>query len=410
MRELSSSKIATFRFGSHRLVRPVLAFMLLSFSVSSTGCVNLNYPDPPPTNSATTPPASSSSGPSASSASSPSTSPSTSPNAPERSEYGIREALPVEPADETLAWNDLTRLARGHRLKGELPEANTRLAQAALQLQDLSPGNASRQAVFSQRARLARELIFTGEAEAGELLADELFAEADAGPAIGGASLIDLARDTIERRAAETERNFTEEEELRLLSLSFRSAQAGTATRSRVNLSFEVASLALHLDQIELARDAIDQAVLDARTTNPLDLDQAASLKVYKSRIALVQGDLETAEAAATGAQRIFENIESNASSKAVAEAALADVLTARGETDRALEIARAGQARSTEEKLFQHADRTILGSLARAEAAAGLIEDARRHYREALAIPIEDSALDERLEASLRREFEALN
>ncbi|MFK7894378.1 MAG: tetratricopeptide repeat protein [Myxococcota bacterium] len=324
--------------------------------------------------------------------------------------FGVPEVMPVQTPDESREWHDLTRSARGHRLRGEYLEANTQLAQAAFQLAARPAGNAARRAVFSQRARLARELFRSGEVETAELLAGELFAEAETGPAIGGASLMDLARDTIERRAKEAGTTFSEEEELSLLALSFRSAQTGTATRARVNLGFEVASLAFHIGQLELARDAIDQAVLDGRTTNPLDAEQEGSLKVYKSRIALAQGDLQTAEAAALAANRVFESMEGNASTRGVAEATLAVVYAEKGQTDQALELAQTAYARKNQSpKLYEHALRTITGSLARAEAAAGMRDEAKRHYREALAIPIENSALDERLAASIQREFDAL-
>lgn len=409
---------------------PPFAMLVLGLLLSPTGCATLNYPESEPvvfsspSSEATPPavdpaiPADPAPVPTNASRARPAPTPKALPSAAESAApapgtaYGIPEPLPVdETADESLEWHELTRLARAHRLQGEFVEANTRLRQAALQLDSLPPGSASRRAVFSQRARLARELFRAGETETAELLAGELFAEAEEGPAIGGASLIDLARDSIERRAQDAEGSFSEEEELSLLALAFRSSQTGTATRARVNLGFEVASLALHLGQVELARDAIDQAVLDARTTNPLDRDQEASLKVYKSRIALAQGDLRTAEAAAVAATRIFDELDANSSSRGVGEATLADVLTVKGETDRALELARGAYARRAEgSKLYDHALRTIIASLARAESAAGLTEEASRHYREALAIPVEKSALDERLSASIRREFDALD
>ena len=56
----------------------------------------------------------------------------------------------------------------------------------------------------------------------------------------------------------------------------------------------------------DLARRAIDRAVLDAQTVDPANKDQLASLKIFKARIALAQGDLLTAEASAASANRIF--------------------------------------------------------------------------------------------------------
>jgi len=84
-----------------------------------------------------------------------------------------------EPA---LTWSDLTRLAREHRVNGELDEARERLAQAAIQVRALPPTHARRRTVFGAQARLAIELADAGEIESADELANELLAEAEAEP------------------------------------------------------------------------------------------------------------------------------------------------------------------------------------------------------------------------------------
>lgn len=303
-------------------------------------------------------------------------------------------------SEPARSWRELSRLAREKVQDGELEAANELLAQAASQLADRRPTNTQRRTVFGLRARLAQDLAAQGKTEAADALADRLFEEARDNPALGDAALVALARATAARRHADAvEAGRTDDSQLPLLALAFDTAQSGTATRERLGLGFEVSGLALRAGELDLARRAIDQCVLDAQVIAPGDRVQAAALKVYKARIALAQRDLGTAEATAHAALKTFEEIDANGSNRGVAETTLAQVLAEKGELERGLELARTAYARlSNDEKLVVHARRQIAAGLARVERLAGDANAAGVHYREALTDPSDGSTLDDDL------------
>jgi hypothetical protein len=372
-----------------RVARPRLRPYALALATLGLACVSLSYPEPPPRPGAR---------PSATGASTARTA-----GAPAR-------ALDARPAeDEALGWSELTRLAREHRKRGELDEAERRLDQAARQLTDLPASRVERRTVFGMQARLARELAQAGELARADALADRLFALADAEPEIGGASLTLLARAVVARRS-QAEPPLSDEEKLRILGIALTTAQAGPASRERLQLAFEISQTARRAGHLELARRAIEQAQADARTLAPGDKNQAASIAVYRARIALAGDDLATAEAAAVTANRLFEEIDAPAAQRGVGEITLAQAIARRGETDKALLVARTAEARLTaDEPVSDHARRTILGGLARVEAIVGETESARQHYRAALDVPGMDSAADRELVRELGDELRAL-
>lgn len=290
-----------------------------------------------------------------------------------------------EPA---LSWSDLTRLAREHRRLGEFDEARERLAQAALQVQSLPPTNVQRRTVFGMQARMAIELADAGEIESADDLAGELFAEAEAEPELGGAALASLAVSVANRRPRESQ--------LSVLRIAFTAAQAGTASRNRLDLAFRVANEAYRDKDFGLARHAIDLALSDLQHIGPSKKGRIASFELFRSRIALEQGDFEAAEMSAITANQLFEEISASSAQRGVGEAALAEILANRGETERALVIARGAHARiDGEESLNDHPKRVILASLARVERSAGESASARAHFEEALAIPAVDLPWD---------------
>jgi tetratricopeptide (TPR) repeat protein len=294
------------------------------------------------------------------------------------------------------SWRELSRLARERTQEGKLDEANELLAQAALQLADRRPTNTRRRTVFGLRARLAQDLATNGQIEEADLLADELFEQVRREPTLGDTALVSLARATAERRTAAAREAGRDVSPLPLLALAFETARSDTADRDRLGLGFQVSGLALRAGDLDLARRAIDQAILDAQVVAPGDRLQAAALKVYKARIALAQRDLDTALAAARAAMTSFEEIKANASSRGVAETTLAQVLAEKGEIDRGLELARVAYARlSGSEALVVHARRQIIAGLARVERLAGEVQVAGSHYREALSDPPDGSSLD---------------
>ena len=346
------------------------SFLLLPFCVS---CLSLNYPiDPNQTSSA---------------------------NA--RAESSALEAL-LPQTEVALSWSDLTRLAREHRQRGELEEAGERLDQAALQVELLPPTHARRRTVFGMRARLAIALAEAGEIEAADELADTLFAEAGTAPDLGGAALISLALSVADRRPQESQ--------LRLLRIALTTAQAGTTSRSRMKLALRVAETAYAKD-LELARRAIDQAVLDAEHTGPSRRARIASLELFKSRIALAQSDLETAESSAIRANRLFDQISASPSERGIAEATLAEILAEKGDIDKALAIARSAYARiDGATPLEAHAERVILVAQARIRRSVGDSASARQHYERALEIAGLDTAADKDLVRRITQELQDLD
>ena len=358
-----------FRIGSSALA---LVFCL--------SCISLNYPEDPEDPS----------------------DPDRLPVANATAKHAEREAeTPViEPA---LSWSDLTRLAREHRQRGELEKARERLAQAALQVRPLAPTHARRRTVFGMQARLAMELAAAGKIEIADELADALLAEAEMAPELGRAALVSLALSVADRRQSESP--------LPLLRIALTTAQAGSTSRDRMNLAFHVAYEAYQEKDFALARRAIDQAIVDAQHVGPTKKERIASFELYKSRIALAQVDLETAEMSATAANRIFEEISADPSNRGVAEATLAEILAKKGEVEKALSIARGAHGRIGEdEPIEEHARRLILASLARVENIAGDSASARVHFEQALAIPTVDVSADLDLVEQLRIELQELD
>ena len=305
-----------------------------------------------------------------------------------------------EPVEETArSWRELTRLARENAQTGKYDRADELLAQAALQLKDRRPTNTQRRTVFGLRARLAHDLAALGQTEHADALTNQLFEDVRAEPDLADAALVTLARATAERRSAAAKQAGRKESQLPLLSLAFNASQSGTASRERLGLGFEVSGIALREGDLDLARRAIDQAILDAQIVAPADRMQTAALKIYKSRIALAQRDLETAEAAAHASVRIFEQQAADGSNRGVAEATLGQVLAEKGEFEPALELGRGAYARlSGAETIVPHARRQIPACLGRIESLAGERDAASAHYREALSVPADGSERDEDL------------
>ena len=322
-------------------------------------------------------------------------------SAPRRRETPTRARLAdqrrkSEESEPARSWRELARMARESAQEGQLERADELLAQAALQLADRKPTNTQRRTVFGMRARLAHDLAALGKPEAADALADQLFSEVRREPALGDTALVTLAQATAARRREAAKAEGREDSQLPLLELALETARFGTASRDRLNLAFAVSNLALEEGRFDLARDAIDQAVIDAQIIAPADHGQAGALKVYKARIALAQRDLGAAEAAANTAVEAFKTVGADPSSQGVAEATLAQIVAEKGDKDRSLEIARGAYARlSGSDRLVDHARRQIAASLARVELLAGDRDAAGAHYREALAVPADGSDRD---------------
>jgi hypothetical protein len=315
-------------------------------------------------------------------------------NAESFSEDSLAEAEPA------LSWSDLTRLAREHRQRGELKEAAERLDQAALQVALLPPTHARRRTVFGLRSRLAIDLANSGDIESADQLTDTLLAEASAAPELGDAALISLALSAADRRS--------DIEQLPLLEIAFTTAQAGATSRERMDLGLRVAEQAYAQNDFPLARRGIDQAIVDAEHMGPSRRAKIASLEVFKSRIALAQNDLETAEQSATQANRLLDEISADPSDRGIAEATLSEALAKKGDVDKALVIARGAYARiGGVDPIEPHAQRVILVALARVNRSLGDTGSAKQHYEEALEIPgvdtPADTALVKRVSAELR-------
>lgn len=325
--------------------------------------------------------------------------------------FGEPELAP-SPSDGDRAWYELTREARLARARGEFDEAKERLEQAALQLADRPSANAQRRAVHGMRARIALDLLALDRTEQAMALADTLFAEAAAEPAVGGPATVDLVLHVVRRRAAAAASDEEPPESpLPLLRIALTSAEEASPSVERLNLAYEVSQTAMREGDANLARRAIDRAVLDAQTVNPTDLDQLASLRIYKARIARAQGDLETAEASAIAASQLFDEARAHVNSRVVAEATLALIVAKRGDEARARAIMDGALARlEVGASVADHARRTVLGEAGRLERELGDRDAARAFLVRAIGIPAVDFGPDKDLVADLTRELAELD
>ncbi len=321
----------------------------------------------------------------------------------------------IEEAQPT--WTELTRLAREDQRRGDLESADRRLEQAALQVAPLAPSQAPRRTVFGMRARLAREMALSGETERAEALTDRLLEEVEAEPVLGGTALVSLSLLLTDPRPDQTDAEAESGESepdtrrLRLLRAGLIAAESRPANRDRLRLAIRTASEAQAADDLPLARRAIDRAIADSEMLAPSRRDRLAALRLQRAEIAEQQGDLDVAAADATRSNQIFDEIEASASWRGIGEARLAEILAKQGDDERALAIARGALARlSGDEPIDPEAERVILGALARVERARGDLEQARRHYREALDVPGQGGDSDARLVRALGDELAELD
>ncbi len=309
------------------------------------------------------------------------------------------------------AWYELTRQAREDRQLGNFDAARERLDQAALQLAGRPAGNAQRRAVHGLRARLALDFAALERMDEAAALADALFEEVEAEPEIGGPATIDLALRFAQIRTAEANEAGLHESQLPLLRIALLASEDGSPSAPRLNLAYQVSQQAMNEGDIQLARRAIDRSLIDARTIYPGDLQQLASINIFRARIFRAAGDLATAEASAIAANRLFDEGGAGSDSRAVGEATLATIVAERGDEDRARAILAAADARlQSEAGLSDHAARTVLGESARVELALGNVEAARDFFVRALDLPGVDFAPDTQLVEELTRELAALD
>ena len=319
-------------------------------------------------------------------------------------------SLETSDASAPRTWYALSREARLARQEGDFDTSRERLAQAALQLEGRPPASASRRAVHGMRARLALDFVALQRPEEAEALAEVLFEEAEAEPEIGGPATVELATYYARTRASATREAGLEESQLPLFRVALTSAEQDAASAQRLELAYEVSQMATRDGDDDLARRAIELALGDATTVQPSDKAQIASLQVYRARIARAQGDLAAAEEAATVAYQLFDDIDAPASSLAVGESTLAAILAERGDETRARAILDGVRARLAQnEKLPEHAARTILAETARSERALGNAEGARVLFRRALDVPGVEFQPDKDLVEDVRRELAEL-
>jgi hypothetical protein len=310
--------------------------------------------------------------------------------------------------DIAKTWSDLTRAARELRQRGELDAAREKLEQAAIQVAPLPPTHVERQTVFGMRARLAEEYARAGELEAADALADQLFAEAEAEPALGGSALAALAVSVADRRERAAEEEGEPTSQLPLYRLALDAVRTGPSSRSRLDLAEDIALRAYAEDDTALARRAIDQAIMDARHVIPSHRERIAQLELLRARIARDQGDLETAEGSATAANAILDDLDADPSTRAIAESLLVEILVAAGDVERAEPIARGARARmDLDQPLNEYAQRRVLAAMARLERRRGDRTAARRHLEQALAVPGSDLEADRALVRELTRELD---
>lgn len=323
--------------------------------------------------------------------------------------FGVPEedqGMPAEAEAAPLGWAELTRNARLAGQEGDFDRAREDLRAAADQLSDLDAATAQRRTVAGMRARLALDFVALGQEDKANALADELFAEVTEAPELGGPAIVELAYFFANRREIASEEAGEPESQLPLFRIALLASEKTNASQSRLNLAFEISEAATRDGDHDLARRAIDLAVQDAQKIAPSDRDQMASLKIFKTRIALRQGDFLTAVASATAANRIFEEIDAPSANRAVAEATLARALAGTGELDRARAIADGAKARVEDGKRVPgYPKRIVYAEIGRGERAAGNLASAREYFDLALAIPPVDFEADALLRETLRRE-----
>ena len=386
-------------------------FAVLCLSLGTTACGSLNYPDPE-TSESNSPASSQIDGVKRSRPPSPPVLLDVGFGVPE--EDLAPDLTSLDPSGENgaaQAWFELTKRARLARSEGRFDDARELLEQASIQLTNRPPTNAQRRAVFGMRARLARDFDALDRKEESEALADVLFAEAVKSPELGGAALADLAHLIASRRDAKAKTEGLVESPIPLLRIALSAAENETPSQLRLSRAFEISQIAMREGEHDLARRAIDRAVLDAQTLASSDKDQLASHKIFKARIALAQGDLITAEASAAAANRLFDEMNAPPANRADAESTMARIVAESGDAERARAIIAGARARlDTKSPLPPYVVRLVLGEAARVERALGSLDESRALYSQALAIVKTDAAVDRQLSSDLQDELLALD
>ncbi|GEM_PF-2381111 len=338
------------------------------------------------------------------------------PAAPVLVEIGLglpEETLPeveVELNERAKPWYELARESRVARQAGDYEEAREALSKASVQLASRPADNAQRRTVHSATARLAMSLATSEQIEKANEVAEEVLAEAEADPLVGGPATVELAYYLAQKRTLEAKESGIPDSQLSLLRIALLVSEHEAASNERLMLAYEISQVASREGDHDLARRAIDRAVLDTKTLDPLGLSQLATLKITKMRIALAQGDLATAEATGAAANRLLDEFDAPAGIRAIGEATIAHVIAERGDTERARAIALSARSRlGGDPPVGNHGTLIVLGELARLERAAGDLDAARRLYAEALDLPGVDSDLDIDLVGELTQELAVL-
>ena len=365
---------------------------------------------------------------------------------PSSAQQAIASARAEEDASRTeLVWSDLLRQARQHQRLREYDEASQKLSEANALVSNLAASHTRRRTVFSARARLANLLARQGEIEKSDALTDELIGEAEREPNIAGPALVTLATSTAKRRTQDAlsaaqeldqdaERDFAPQ--LPLLAVALHAAQEESASRDRLSLASLVSQAAFHEKDFSLARQGIDQAILDFDTLASTDNLEFATMLLQRARIAIGQGDFRRADDDATRANQLFDRHDATNGLRGYGEATLAEALVGLGDFENASAISRAAvlridtasdsrvdparesggdgteaeaDAQITGAPIDAHTQRIILAAGARVEAAQGSVEAATSLYDRALDLPEEESKRDRGLVADLVIERSAL-
>jgi len=205
----------------------------------------------------------------------------------------------VEPEDEpALEWSELSRMAREHVRRGEYAEARERLGQAALQLTAMRATDTRRRTIFGRRAALALQLALAGQPGAAEELTYELLEEAEEAPGIAGSAWVVLVLAiTSDAPPPDDEEDDIAATELALLRTAWVAAREGPADRDRLRVAYRLGNKAEMQAELELARDAFEDAAWVHRRIVPTGQTEYAGLRLDIARIALDLGDVESARA-----------------------------------------------------------------------------------------------------------------
>ena len=173
-----------------------------------------------------------------------------SPAAPVLVEIGLgftEETLPevdIELTERGKPWYELARESREARQAGDYEAAREALSKASAQLASRPADNAQRRTVHSATARLAMLLATSEQIEKANEVAEDVLAEAEADPLVGGPATVELAYYLAQKRTLAAKESGLPESQLSLLRIALLVSEHEAASNERLTTSRGVRSIA----------------------------------------------------------------------------------------------------------------------------------------------------------------------